>query len=114
MSRDVTCNVSTISKKSGLLSLFGYYLAVKQIHNSVSITCIPVRVSYHYNCCSLFVEFSKKINNLNTIFRVEVTSRFVGKYQFRISYNSTCDCYSLLLSSRQLLRKMLCTMSYFI
>jgi hypothetical protein len=46
---------------------FSNHLAIEQVHYSVGITGISVRVSNHYNCCSLFVKFGQKINNLNTI-----------------------------------------------
>ncbi len=70
--RDVAYNVPTtvlylkikkVSLRKPLLFLivllkllfFSHNLAVEQIHNSVSITCIPVGVSYHDDCRTFFI-----------------------------------------------------------
>ncbi len=43
------------------------YLTVEQVHNPVSITCIPVVVSNHNDSGTLFIKFRKQVDHFNTI-----------------------------------------------
>src|SRR5690349_20497995 len=86
-----------------------YNLSVEEIDDTVRIVSVVRRVRYHDDGSAFLVQLGKKFHYFFTICRVKVTRRFIGQDYFRFGHNGTRDSHTLLLSTRQLLRKVIAT-----
>ena len=65
-------------------------------------------VGYHHDGASvLLIQFVEEVHHLSTHLRVEVTGRFVGQDDFRISHDGTGDGHTLALTTGELCRHVL-------
>ena len=72
---------------------------------------IVLGVSHHHHGSTFLIQFGEEVHHFLTVLRVEVTGRFVGKDKLRIGYHGTGNGYTLLLTTRELLRLVLGTVA---
>src|SRR5688500_14061234 len=89
------------------LDVFSNNFSVEQINDPVRVVGVVRRVSHHDDRRAFFIQLGKKFHYLFTIGGVQVTSRFIGKDHARFGYDGASDRYTLLLSTRQLLGKVI-------
>ena len=81
-----------------------HHLSVLNHQNTVSDLCNFVIMGNHYNCLSIFFCCHLKQGDyLITGLRIKIACRLICKYNFRTIHQCSCNCYSLLLSSGQLI-----------
>ena len=68
-------------------------------------------VRHHDDGGALGIELGKELHHFEAVLRVEVSRRLVGKNEFGLADNGTGDGHSLLLTSRNLLRIVLGTLT---
>ena len=94
------------------LVLFIHYAAVKQMNLSIGMTRVARIVRDHTNGCALLVQLAQEFHHSLAVGRVEVSSRLVRQQYQRIARDSSRDRDALLLTARELARKMFGAMSH--
>ena len=72
---------------------------------------IMLIMRYHDDGGTLVVQLSKQMHYLGSILGIKVTRRLIGKDELGTEDHGTGDGYSLLLTTRKLVREMLGTMT---
>ena len=68
---------------------------------------IVLGVCYHDDGGSFLVQLGKEVHHFQAVLGVEITRRFVGKDEFGVGNHGTGNGYTLLLTTRELLREVL-------
>lgn len=89
-----------------------YYATIEEIDGAMGNLRVMLVVGNHDDCSSILVEFSEQAHYFQTVLRVEVTRRLIGKNQLRIEDHGTGNGHSLLLTAGELMREVLGSMSY--
>ena len=84
---------------------------IEEIDDALRCRGIALRVGHHHHGGAFCVELAEQVHHLFTIARIEVTGGLIGKDQLRICHYGTRDGYTLLLSTRQLLWIVPCTVT---
>ena len=72
---------------------------------------IVLGVSYHNHGSTFLIQFGEEVHHFLSVLGVEITRRLIGQYEFRISDHGTGNGYTLLLTTRELLRIVLGTVT---
>lgn len=71
---------------------------------------IMLIMRYHDDGGALVVQLGKQMHHLGSILGIKITRRLIGKDELRTEDHGTGDGYSLLLTTRKLVREVLGTM----
>ena len=82
---------------------WGHQHSVEHIDHVLGVAGIALRVGHHQHGGALLVQLGEQLHHLQSVLRVEVTRRLVGKNQLRVHHHSTGDGHALLLSAGELL-----------
>ena len=79
-----------------------HHLSIKQVDDASGIGGIVLGMGYHDYRRTLPVQLVEQLHHLHAILGVEITSRFIGKDDARLTHHGTGYRHSLLLTAREL------------
>ena len=89
----------------GFVLAFRHDLPIEQVDDPVRVVGISVGVGYHYNSGTFLVEFGQKVHYLYSVFGIQITSWLIRQNQLRLGNYGSRYRYPLLLTSGELLWK---------
>ena len=78
----------------------------------MGILCVPLRVRHHHDGCPLLVQLRQEPHHLDAVLGIQITGRLIGKDQLRVGDQRPGDRHTLLLTSGELLGKVLGAMPH--
>ena len=102
---------SDVTETLKLIALRLHNLSIKQADGAMGYLGIMLIMRYHDDGGTLMVQLGKQMHHLGTILGIEVTRRLIGQDELRTKDHGTGDGYSLLLTTRKLVREVLGTMT---